>query len=120
MATKRLLLYALLLAYTAITIEAFKCKKQDPSININDEECTKKQRYDIDLSNCNKSRPKNGKCTFYSNVLHQPLIYTISIKFGIISNHSTNLFFNYKIKKETKNQTMNLKLLSSQIIQMNK
>ena len=118
MATKRLLLYALLLAYTAITIEAFKCKKQDPSININDEECTKKQRYDIDLSNCNKSRPKNGKCTFYSYVSHQPLM--ISIKFGIISNHFTNLFFNYKIKKETKNQLMNLKLQSSQIIQMSK
>ena len=63
MEVKRFLLYALLLAYTEFTVEAFKCKRQDPSIDMNDDECTKKHRYNIDLSNCNKSRPKKGKYT---------------------------------------------------------
>ena len=66
MEVKRFLLYAVLLAYTESTIEAFKCKRQDPSIDINDEHlCTKKHRYNIDLSNCNKKRPNKGKFIMY-------------------------------------------------------
>ena len=58
-----ILLYFLLI-FTKFSTNAFMCEQKDLDVNINDEECSMKQRFTIDLDNCLQISPNNGKCNF--------------------------------------------------------